>query len=207
MYLIFGLGNPGRKYAKTRHNVGFGVIDKLAHDWDINIKESKFSAFAGEGFYDRQKIILIKPTTYMNRSGEAIRDFLSYYKIPAEEIINHLIVIYDDTALDCGKIRIRKRGSAGGHNGIKDILYQTETEDFIRVRLGIGAKPGRMTLADYVLSDFKKHEQEDIIFGIIKAADAVADIISRGADFAMNKYNIREKKQEQEKVGDTTLET
>jgi len=189
MYIIVGLGNPGRKYAGTRHNVGFEVVDKLAHDWGIKITESKFRAFAGEGRACDRKVMLVKPTTYMNLSGECVRDILEYYKFDDDMIAERLIVVYDEVALPVGKVRVRERGSAGGHNGIKNILYQLETEDFLRVRLGVGAKPERMELSNYVLSVFAKDEIEDITFGIIDAADAVKDIIANGVGFAMNKHN------------------
>ncbi|MCL2171313.1 MAG: aminoacyl-tRNA hydrolase [Defluviitaleaceae bacterium] len=186
---VFGLGNPGRKFVGTRHNAGFEVVDRLAGQLNIRITESKFYALAGESFVEGRKVMLVKPTTFMNRSGECIRDILAYFKVPQEDWASRVVVVYDDVALPVGKIRIRRRGSAGGHNGIKNILYHLETEDFLRVRLGVGAKPARMVLNDYVLGGFAKDELEDITFGIIDAADAVLDIITKGANFAMNKHN------------------
>jgi len=189
MYFIFGLGNPGRKYDNSRHNIGFEVIDRLANDLQIKIKEFKFKAFAGEGFFSGEKILLVKPTTYMNQSGQAVRDFMAYYKLSSEEIASKLIVVYDDIDFDCGKIKIKQKGSAGGHNGMKDIIYHLETEDFIRCRVGVGAKPENIELSAHVLGYFSKHEAEDMLFGIISGADAIKDIIEKGAVFAMNKYN------------------
>ena len=208
-YFIVGLGNPGRKYMGTRHNVGFDVVDRLANDHQIKITESKFAAFAGEGFISNRKVMLIKPTTFMNRSGECVRDFMNYYKADSDAVAERLIVIYDDVALPVGKLRIRARGSAGGHNGIKDILYQLEQEEFLRVRLGVGDKPPRMDLADYVLSGFAKTEIEDITFGVIDAARAVEEIITQGIDFAMNKYNPKKtaKAVKKEDAQEDSLET
>jgi len=193
MFLIVGLGNPGRQYAHTRHNMGFEVVDKLAHDHNIKIKASKFDAYSGETFMAGHKVVLVKPTTYMNLSGRAVRDFVRFFKMPEEDFATQLIVVYDDTDLACGKIRIRQRGSAGGHNGMKNILYQLETEEFIRVRIGVGKRPEGWKQADYVLSRFGKDEEDEAIKGIIAAAKAVEDIILHGVDFAMNKHNPTEK--------------
>ena len=191
MYLIFGLGNPGRRYAGSRHNIGFEVIDKIAHDHEMRLKESKFAAFSAEGFIAGQKIILVKPTTYMNLSGEAVRDFVRYYKMPQQDFSRKLIVIYDDINLSAGRIRIRQRGSAGGHNGMKNILYHLETEDFLRIRVGVGSKPEGGDLSTHVLQKVGKDDMDNIISGILKAVCAVEDLIKNGVDFAMNTYNIR----------------
>jgi len=195
MYLIFGLGNPGRRYAHSRHNMGFEAIDLLARDHEIRIKESKFAAFAGEGFIGNEKIVLVKPTTYMNLSGEAVRDFVRWYKMPTEDFASRLIVIYDDIDLPVGKVRIRERGSAGGHNGMKSILYHLEVEDFLRIRVGVGGKPSGGNLAAHVLGKPNKDEEATMVSGIIAAAAAVEDIVRHGANFAMNKYNVKEKKE------------
>lgn len=212
MYLIFGLGNPGRRYAHSRHNMGFEVIDKIAHDNDIRLKESKFSAFAGEGFVHGQKIVLVKPTTYMNLSGEAVRDFVYWYKIAKEDLATRLIVIYDDIDLPVGRLRIRQRGSAGGHNGMKSIIYQLEIEDFLRIRVGVGGKPKGSNLAAHVLGRANKDEERGLVGGIIEAANAVEDLIRHGAGYAMNKYNPapevpktpdKDKKETQENKNDT----
>lgn len=209
MYLIVGLGNPGRKYAGSRHNVGFEVIDKICHDHKIKIKASKFAAFAGEDFIGGQKVVLVKPTTYMNLSGEAVRDFVRYYKMSHEDFAARLIVIYDDIALPTGRIRIRQRGSAGGHNGMKNIIYHLETEDFIRVRVGVGSKPEKMDLSAHVLGKVAGEEAGTMVHGIITGARAVEDIIRHGAEYAMNTYNpkaevqkAKEKAEKEEKEGD-----
>ena len=210
MYLIFGLGNPGRQYVGSRHNVGFEVIDKLAHNFDIKIKESKFKAFAGEGFIGGQKIVLVMPTTYMNLSGEAVRDFVRYYKVPAEDLATRMMVIYDEINLPVGRIRIRERGSAGGHNGMKSIIYQLETEDFIRIRVGVGGKPSGGNLSSHVLGRASGEEANTMAHGIIAAAKAVEDIVRHGAEYAMNIYNatekpkkpkVEEKAEEADKIG------
>ena len=197
MYLIFGLGNPGRRYAHSRHNMGFEAVDVIARDHEIRIKESKFAAFAGEGFIGGQKVVLVKPTTYMNLSGEAVRDFVRWYKMPPEDFAGRLIVIYDDIALPIGKIRIRERGSAGGHNGMKSILYHLETEDFVRIRVGVGGKPDGGNLSAHVLGKVDKDEEATMVHGILAAAAAAEDIIRSGVSFAMNKYNpsVKEKKE------------
>jgi PTH1 family peptidyl-tRNA hydrolase len=185
MWLIVGLGNPEKDYKGTRHNVGFEVINKLAYDHNIEINKAKHRAHIGEGFISGKKVILAKPQTFMNLSGESVRDLVNFYKPAAAEII----VVYDDISLLPGEVRIREKGSAGGHNGMKNILYQLETDEFPRVRIGIGEKPRGWDLADYVLSRFKKEEQEDILFGITDAADAVGLIIKEGTINAMNHFN------------------
>lgn len=185
MKLIFGLGNPEKQYKGTRHNVGFEVINKLAFDYNISLKKLKHRAVFGEGTIAGKKVLLIKPQTYMNLSGECVRDMMSFYKSPIEDII----VVYDDISFPPGDIRIREKGSAGSHNGMKNIIYMIERDDFVRVRVGIGDKPERYDLADYVLSRFSDSETQDIIKGITKAGDAVCDILLNGSAFAMNKYN------------------
>jgi PTH1 family peptidyl-tRNA hydrolase len=190
MYLVFGLGNPGRKFAGTRHNMGFETIDKIARDYNIKIKATKFDAYAGETFLHGQKAVLIKPDTYMNLSGLAVKKFVRYYKMPPEDFAEKLIIIYDDTDLSPGQIRIRQRGSAGGHNGMKNILYHLETEDFLRIRIGVGGKPLGWEQSDHVLSRFAdKDEETAAVKGILTAVKALEDIIGHGAGFAMNKYN------------------
>jgi len=188
MKLIVGLGNPGRDYAGTRHNVGFEVIQKLSYDHTIEIGRAKFRAHFGEGFIGREKVILARPQTYMNLSGEAVRDIMQFYKIPLDD----LIVIYDDVSLVPGDIRVRETGSAGGHNGIKNILYQLETPDFLRIRVGIGAKPPGWDLADYVLSKFRPNEIDDIRSGITQATEAVEIILKDGVKNAMNRFNKKQ---------------
>ena len=187
MKFIFGLGNPGKDYAGTRHNIGFEVIDKIAADLNIDINRAKHRAHFGEGFLGTQKIVLVKPQTYMNRSGECVREILDFYKRTPSDII----VIYDDCDIALGQIRVRERGSAGSHNGMKSIVYQLETDTFDRVRVGIGEKPSRMDLANYVLGRFAKCETEEVIVGAEKAAAAAMAIIKEGAFAAMNKYNAK----------------
>ena len=189
MYIIVGLGNPGRQYDATRHNIGFEVVDKISIDHDVKIKAMKLDAYGGEGFIAGQKIVLIKPTTYMNLSGTAVRAALKYYKMPKEDVAAKLIVVYDDTDLPVGKIRIRERGTAGGHNGIKNILYHLETEDFVRVRIGVGKRPQERAQADHVLSRFTKEEMDDAVGGVLTAAKALEDVVAHGVAYAMNKYN------------------
>jgi PTH1 family peptidyl-tRNA hydrolase len=185
MYIIAGLGNPGSAYKWTRHNVGFEVIGKLAYDHGIDMTVRKFRAVIGSGTIAGQKVRLAMPMTYMNLSGESVRDMLNYYDVPPER----LIVVYDDTAFDTGSVRVREQGSAGGHNGMKSLIYQLDTDVFSRVRVGISAKPEGWELSDYVLSRFTNSEKDDIIAGITLAGDAVCAILRDGILDAMNKYN------------------
>lgn len=184
MYIVVGLGNPGRKYDGTRHNVGFDAIDILAQRNDMKVNKLKFRAFYTEGFLGRNKVILAKPQTYMNLSGESIRDMVEYYKINPE----NLIIIYDDIDLDVGALRIRTKGSSGSHNGMKSIIYQLNSQEFPRIRIGIG-KPEYGDLADYVLGKFPKNQIPTIGETIEKAALAVETIVKKGIDLAMNQYN------------------
>lgn len=186
MYIIAGLGNPSREYAHTRHNVGFDALDILADKNNISIDTVKFKALIGKGMIGSEKVILIKPQTYMNLSGESLREVVDYFKIdPAEG----LIVIYDDIYLDPGNIRIRKNGSAGGHNGMKSIIGCLNTQDFARVRIGVGEKPKGYDLADYVLSHFSPDEREDMQDGMIKAVNAVEMMLAGDIDGAMTEFN------------------
>lgn len=185
MYIIAGLGNPTKEYDKTRHNVGFAVIDELARRHNIDVSERKHHAFCGKGIIEGQKVILIKPQTFMNLSGESLRAATDYYKIP----LTDLIVIYDDISLPPGQLRIRLKGSAGGHNGIKNIIAHLGTQEFPRIKVGVGEKPPRMDLKDYVLSHFSKGEQELMDEAFQEAAQAVAMMIHDGADSAMNHFN------------------
>ncbi len=189
MIVIVGLGNPGRQYEQTRHNVGFTTLDLLAQRHGIKVNKIKHKALVGEGSLSGQKVLLVKPQTYMNLSGESIREILAYYKIPAE----NLMVIYDDVDTPFGGIRIRKQGSAGTHNGMKSIIYQIQDQDFPRIRIGIGAQEN-MDMASFVLSGFNKDEKGKIEEAITLAADAVETIISSGIDIAMNKYNVKKTK-------------
>lgn len=189
MYLIAGLGNPTREYDKTRHNVGFSVIDVLADRYRIDISEKKHKALCGRGVIEGQKVLLLKPQTFMNLSGESIRAAADYYKIEPEE----MIVIYDDISLDPGQLRIRLKGSAGGHNGIKNIIANLGTQDFPRIKVGVGAKPPRMDLADYVLSRFGAGEQKLMEEAFGEAAEAAVMMMTDGAERAMNHFNAKKK--------------
>ena len=189
MYLIAGLGNPTKEYDKTRHNVGFSVIDVLADRYRIDISEKKQKALCGRGVIEGQKVLLLKPQTFMNLSGESIRAAADYYKIEPEE----MIVIYDDISLDPGQLRIRLKGSAGGHNGIKNIIANLGTQDFPRIKVGVGAKPPRMDLADYVLSRFGAGEQKLMEEAFGEAAEAAVMMMTDGAERAMNHFNAKKK--------------
>lgn len=186
MYLIAGLGNPGQEYEMTRHNIGFEVIDYIADRCHIRVKKLKFKGLYQKTELEGEDVILLKPQTYMNLSGESIRDFAAFYKIPPENII----IISDDVYLDEGRIRIRKSGSAGGHNGLKSIIYQLNSDNFIRIRIGVGKKQeNEQELADFVLSRFTKEQIRVLEKAIINAADAVSEIIRNGTESAMNKFN------------------
>ena len=191
MYLIVGLGNPGRQYEATRHNMGFDVIDKLVEEYQVPQAGVKFNAMYGKGRIGGQPVILMKPLSYMNLSGGPIREMANYFKIDPE---TEMIVIYDDIDLDPGQLRIRKKGSAGGHNGIKDIIRRLGTEKFIRIRVGVGAKPKDWDLADFVLGHFSDSDRKLVDEGINDAAEAVEMILSEGVDAAMNKYNRKKPK-------------
>jgi PTH1 family peptidyl-tRNA hydrolase len=191
MFLIFGLGNPGRQYDGTRHNMGFEAVDLFAKRHGFKIKATKFEAYAAEDFFAGNKLVLVKPTAFMNLSGTVVNKFTRYYKMPPEDWAERLIVIYDDTDLEPGQIRIRRRGSAGGHNGMKNILYHLETEDFMRIRIGVGRRPEGMDQCSHVLSRFSKTQEDAAIQGIITATDALEDLIRHGSTFTMNKYNAK----------------
>lgn len=193
MFVIVGLGNPTLQYEGTRHNVGFDVIDVLADKYNIPVETRKSRAYIGKGIIEGQKVILVKPQTYMNLSGESVRGIIDYYKIDEEE---ELLVIYDDISLDVGQLRIRKKGSAGGHNGIKNIIAHLNTNVFMRIKIGVGEKPKKYDLADYVLSHFSKAEREQMEEGYKKAADAVCMILRGEVDAAMNEYNKKVKPKE-----------
>lgn len=184
MKLIVGLGNPGKKYEKTKHNVGFMVIDDFAKDNSINISKIKFKSFIGEGFIGTEKVILMKPQTYMNLSGMAVREAVEYYNLH----ISDIIVVYDDIDIDFGAIRIRKKGSAGTHNGMRNIIYQLKDDDFPRVRIGIG-RPKHGELRDFVISNFTKKDSEDLLRLIERGVKSVQDIIEKGIDASMNLNN------------------
>lgn len=185
MRLIVGLGNPGMQYAATRHNIGFEVIDSLAETYNISVVKNKYKALIGDGNIGGEKVILMKPQTYMNLSGEAVRACMEFHKITSED----LIVIYDDISLDVGQLRIRKSGSAGGHNGIKNIIAQIGTQEFPRVRFGVGEKPAGWDLANYVLGRFPEEEMKVVGPKIGDAVKAIDMMIRDGIEKAMNNYN------------------
>ena len=185
MYIIAGLGNPTREYEKTRHNVGFEVIDVLADRLGTTVEEKKFKGCYGRGIIGGQKVLLLKPQTFMNLSGESVRAAADFYKVDPE----HIIIVYDDISLDVGQLRIRKKGSAGGHNGIKNIISHLGTQEFPRVRVGVGEKPPRMDLADYVLGHFSQGERKIMEDAVKEAADAVMEAVEEGIDHAMNSHN------------------
>ena len=187
MYIIVGLGNPGRKYSVTRHNIGFEVIDELARQHQIKVNKIKFKSLIGEGQIGGEKVILVKPQTYMNLSGEAVSALLKYYQVP----LSQLIVVYDDIDIDVGKVRIRKKGSGGSHNGMRNIIFLLKDENFPRIRIGVGKPSGRQPLADYVLSKFTKAEQEILIPVVKDSVSAIEVIVKEDVDLAMNRYNIK----------------
>ena len=189
MYLIAGLGNPTREYEKTRHNVGFEAIDILADKAGSTVTEKKHKALYGKGYIGGQKVILAKPQTYMNLSGESIREIADFYKIEPENII----ILCDDINLSEGQLRIRLKGSAGGHNGLKNIISHLGTQEFPRIRIGVGEKPRGMDLADYVLGRFPKEQQAVMEEAYRDAAEAACMMIEDGADAAMNHYNRKNK--------------
>ena len=186
MYLVAGLGNPGSRYEMTRHNIGFHTIDYIADEQGLKIKKLKDKALYGETEIAGEKALLVKPQTYMNLSGESIIDFVNFFKIPVENVI----VISDDISLPTGRIRVRAKGSAGGHNGLKSIIYQLQSESFPRVRIGVGEPEHKdYELADYVLGRFGKDEIPVLEESIKRAYSAVCEIIRRGPESAMNRYN------------------
>jgi PTH1 family peptidyl-tRNA hydrolase len=190
MFIIAGLGNPTLQYEGTRHNVGFEVIDALANKYNISVNVRKNRAYIGKGMVNGRNIILAKPQTYMNLSGESIRGLADYYKIEPED---ELLVIYDDVSLDVGQLRVRKKGSAGGHNGIKNIISNLGTEIFPRIKVGVGEKPRNYELADYVLGHFSKAERELMEEGYKRAICAVETILEKGIEPAMNTFNRKVK--------------
>ena len=186
MYIIVGLGNPERRYDGTRHNIGFSAITVLADTYGISMDIKKHRAVCGKGVIQGQKVLLAMPQTYMNLSGESVRELVDYYKIDPEE---ELIVVYDDINLAPGKLRIRPKGSAGGHNGIKNIIAHLGTQIFPRVRIGVGEKPKGWNLADYVLGRFSGEEEPVIREALDKAAQACVEIMNEDVSSAMNKFN------------------
>ena len=186
MYLIVGLGNPTAKYAKTRHNAGFDVIDAIADKYGIELNLRKGNAFCGTGYIEGQKVMLAKPQTFMNLSGDSVSALINFYKLdPTQE----LIVVFDDISLAPGNLRIRKKGSAGGHYGIKDIIAKTGTDQFERVKVGVGEKPAGWDLADHVLGRFSPEDRKKFEDAVKDAVDAVSLMVQDRTDEAMNLYN------------------
>lgn len=193
MKIIVGLGNPGKDYANTRHNVGFDVINKLAYDHNIDMNKSKFKACIGEGRIGFEKVILVQPLTYMNLSGDSVRDIVAFYKLEPED----LIICCDDINLPIGNIRIRSKGSDGGQKGLRSIIGGLGYDNFVRIRVGVGEKPKEWDLANYVLSKFTPDEHDNIVHGITAATDSIETIVKdklNGVSEAMNKYNRKEPK-------------
>ncbi len=184
-YLIVGLGNPGREYRNTRHNIGFLAIDALAKSLNVTLGKVQSKALVGQGKIGSNKVILVKPQTYMNLSGQAVSGLLNFYKISAE----HLIVIHDDIDLPFGTIRIRPGGGSAGQRGVKSIIEKVGTQEFARMRLGVGRPPGQMEAAAYVLQPFTKEDEEFLINFLAKAAEAANEFVNNGLNAAMNKYN------------------
>ncbi|MDE7021844.1 MAG: aminoacyl-tRNA hydrolase [Lachnospiraceae bacterium] len=186
MYVIAGLGNPGAKYENTRHNIGFMAVDAIAAKNHISVQEKKHKALLGKGMLGSEKVLLVKPQTFMNLSGESIREIIDYYKIEEK---TELIVISDDISLAPGALRIRKKGSAGGHNGLKNIILHLGHDEFQRIRLGVGEKPAGYDLVDYVLGHFNEDDRALIAKSVEQAAQAAEVMITEGADKAMNLFN------------------
>ena len=185
MYLIVGLGNPEEEYSKTRHNMGFNTINEIARKYEIEVNKTKFQGLSGSGLIEGKKVILIKPQTYMNLSGNCVKEFANFYKIQKENII----VIYDDMDFEPGQVKIRKKGSSGAHNGMKSIVQMLGTEDFPRVRIGIGRPKHAGDEINYVIGSIPEEEIPKLKEGIEKAKEAVIEILKNGIDSAMNKFN------------------
>lgn len=183
--MVVGLGNPGKKYEMTRHNVGFNTIDVLADKFGVRVDKIKHKALCGETIIDGEKILFVKPQTFMNLSGESVMDIQKFYKVPIENII----VIYDDLDLPVGKVRIKKKGSSGTHNGMKSVIYLLKDENFPRIRIGIGTPVDKSQLINYVIGEFSKSERVLINEAIDSSVDAVVEIIKSNVDTAMNKFN------------------
>ena len=185
MYLIVGLGNPESEYAQTRHNMGFNAINEISKKYEIDVTRSKFNSLYGSGIIENEKVILVKPQTYMNCSGEAIIEFINFYKLTLE----NLIVIYDDIDIEPGKIKIRKSGSPGSHNGMKSVVHCLSNENFKRIRIGIGKPKEETNLIEYVIGAIDEEDKENLKLGVNKASEAISEILKNGIDMAMNKYN------------------
>lgn len=185
MYIIVGLGNPTDKYQATRHNIGWDAITRISDDYGISLDMKKHKAICGKGSIAGEKVVLAQPMTYMNLSGESVRELMDFYKVRPEEVI----VIYDDISLEVGQLRLRTKGSAGGHNGIKSIISHMGTDEFPRIKVGVGDKPKGWDLADYVLSRFQAEEQATMRDALKDTSEAVKTILTDGMNVAMNQYN------------------
>lgn len=185
MYLIVGLGNPEPEYSKTRHNMGFDVINKLSEKYNIDVKKEKLDGIYGSGTIENEKVILLKPQTYMNLSGKSVIQYANFYKIDPENIL----IIYDDIDIETGKMKIRKKGGPGTHNGMKSVVSELNTAQFPRIRVGTGCQEKIGNLIDYVISKVSNEEYKRLEEGIDKATEAVATILKIGIDNAMNKLN------------------
>ena len=194
MFIIAGLGNPGKKYENTRHNMGFLTIDLLAEEYDIKVDKLKFKSLVGEGRIAGQRVLLVKPQTYMNLSGESVQEVMHFYKLDPEE----LIVIYDDLDLEVGALRLRKFGSAGTHNGMRSVVQHLNSDRFPRIRLGIGAN-GKRDIIDHVIGGFSKDEVPVLEEAVTKAVSAIECMLGEGIDRAMSQYNTKKKSKKAEK--------
>lgn len=185
MYIIIGLGNPEKDYSNTRHNMGFQVINKLAKEYEIEVTKSKFKGLYGTGVIEGEKVILLKPQTFMNLSGESVKEILQFYKIDTEQIL----LIYDDIDIEPGAIKVRKTGGPGTHNGMKSVVHELNTQNFKRVRVGIGTPEDKEDLIEYVIGAIPEEDKEKLEKGIELAKEAVVEIIKSGIDIAMNEFN------------------
>ena len=185
MYLIVGLGNPEKDYSNTRHNMGFQAINKIAKQYEIGITRSKFKGLYGTGKIEGEKVILLKPQTFMNLSGESIKEIMQFYKIDKEQ----MIIIYDDIDIEPGRIKIRKAGGAGTHNGLKSVVHELNTQKFKRIRIGIGMPEEKENLIEYVIGAIPEEDKEKLEKGTELAKEAVIEMIKNGIDKTMNKFN------------------
>lgn len=185
MYLVIGLGNPEEEYSRTRHNMGFDVVNQIAKNYDISFERKKFDAIFADAMLEGQKVMLVKPQTYMNLSGTSLKQFVDFYKVPIEQVI----VIYDDMDIEKGTIKIRKKGGPGSHNGMKSVQKELASDNFPRVRIGIGTPTYQNDRINYVLAKIPEEEYTILEQGIKKAVTAVVDIVKNGIDHAMNQYN------------------
>ncbi len=185
MYLIVGLGNPEEEYSKTRHNMGFDVINQIANKYEIEMARSKFNGIYGSGMIEGEKVILLKPQTFMNLSGQCIKPFVDFYKIPLENVL----VIYDDMDVEVGKIKVRKKGGPGTHNGAKSVVHELLSEEFPRIRVGIGKPIDEYDAIDYVIGKLEDETYQQLEKGIDQAVNATIDYLKNGIDYAMNYYN------------------